>query len=112
VKAIAAIFMFIIAFLSMQPIFSGPPRANKTKCCSKMMKCAKQRQVPAKQCDGNSCNPFMACVYGNFFLAEKAGLNFTNCSLTRRTIIPTNDNRLSDNSSDCWHPPKKEYKLT
>ena len=50
----------------------------------------------------------MACAYGNFYLLEKSGFTFTKLLIDKTRIIPANDNRLSDNISDCWHPPQKQ----
>jgi len=92
----------------MQPMFSSQPVVTKMKCCSKTMKCSKEKEPPAKQCDQNACNPFMACAYGNFYLLEKSGFTFTTLSINKTRIILVNDNRLADNLSDCWHPPRKQ----
>lgn len=110
-KDIASIFLLLIAFLNVQPLFSSKPMVAEMKCCSKTMKCDKQKQAPARECGTNTdaCNPFMSCVYGNFYLVEKTGITFTKLTITKITIIPVNDNRLSDTSSDFWHPPKTVY---
>jgi len=72
-----------------------------------MMKCDKKQKQPSnKTCESNSCNPFMACASGNFYLVEKTGLSFTNLPVNKNRIILVNDNRLSDNLSECWHPPR------
>ncbi len=71
-----------------------------------MMKCSKQKQSPDKQSDNNACNPFMACPYGNFYLSEKTNFDFTNLPIDKIYIIPVNDNRLSENLTQCWHPPQ------
>ena len=72
-----------------------------------MMKCNKQRKPSNKGCEGNACNPFMACVYGNFYALEKTGLTFSNLVTNSIKSIIVDDNRLSDNISECWHPPRK-----
>jgi hypothetical protein len=91
----------------MQPMFSSQPMVTKMKCCSKMMKCNKrEKQQSNKTCEGNSCNPFMACASGNFYLMEKTSLTFTNLPINKKKNILINDNRLSDNLSNCWRPPR------
>jgi len=57
-------------------------------------------------CDGNKCNPFMACALGNFYTIERIfseSLLFPNWN---QKIQPENDNRLATNLSECWHPPE------
>ncbi len=46
-----------------------------------MMNCHKKDQQSGNdnnnKCENNSCNPFMACAYGNFYLAEKSVFTFS-----------------------------------
>ncbi len=78
------------------------------RCCHKMMKCPRKK-APAGgggKCQGNGCNPFMACAFGNFYLLEKGGVEFVLAALRTDKKILINDNRLSSSLSDSWHPPE------
>ena len=110
-KLPASIFLLLLSFLTIQPLFSSIRPVQKKHCCLKMkMNCPKkQSSNDAGKCDGSKCNPFMACASGNFY---NIAMGFTEiCCLDKRSekILPENDNRLSANLSDCWHPP--EYLL-
>jgi len=73
----------------------------------KMMKCpAKKNQSKDNSCTNNSCNPFMACAYGNFFTGAFNAITVRSVSQFREKIAPANDNRITDISPDCWHPPR------
>jgi hypothetical protein len=77
-------------------------------CCHKMTKCPRKSAPTGNggKCQGNGCNPFMACAYGNFYLLEKAGVEFLPAAQQTDKKILINDNRLSSSLSDSWHPPE------
>jgi len=110
VKVIAFIFLSLAAFFTLQPLI-GSQRASPvpSACCSKgMMKCPK-KSPPAsdnKKCRREGCNPFMACAYGNFYMAEKGGIGFLSITPEKKKKMAINDNRLSTNLSESWHPPE------
>ncbi len=108
VKIISSIFLVLATFFIFQPLFSSQQSVTKMKCCEKMMSCHKKKQSPRKACEGMGCNPFMACAYGNFYVVEKSDISFKSLVVSNIKIVPSNDNRLADNLSDCWHPPRKE----
>jgi hypothetical protein len=115
VKIIAFIFIVLAGFLNLQPLISSRPMVSSTmKCCSKTMRCQKKEQQPRTPCANNACNPFMACAYGNFYLLAKNGFEFNYILMRSDRPATINDNRLSDNASDCWHPPRMEapFQLT
>jgi hypothetical protein len=106
VRIIASIFMLLAAFLNVQPLIGSKPMTAAMKCCSKKMKCAQKEKAPRNQCANNSCNPFMACAYGNFFLLAKNAIEFNSMPAKGNRLAALDDKRLSDRVSDCWHPPK------
>jgi len=108
VKIIAFILLLLVGFFSIQPLLSSQSTVAKMKCCSKTMKCHKKKQSASNPCENNACNPFMACAYGNFYLAEKTVFEFTALLINAGRLAPVNDNRLSETLSDCWHPPRSQ----
>jgi hypothetical protein len=128
VKSVAFIFLCLIVFFTMEPLMSsqgmfGPdglivagvkadaktvPGEGGMRCCHKMAKCPKQPSPTGngRKCQGNGCNPFMACAYGNFYLVETTGVAFVLAVQQKDKKIPINDNRLSSSLSDSWHPPE------
>lgn len=110
VKLTASIFMTILSFLVIQPLFSAQKMVVKKDCCSKKQ-CPAEKKQPLGNCQGSGCNPFMPCVYGNFFLTVKThGELHISASETDRLFF-YNDNRVFSKSSDCWHPPKMDPSL-
>src|SRR3954454_552019 len=101
----ASIFFVLVAFLTAEPLIStqgmlsGKPAK---KCCAKMMKCHKGDlpQDSNKKCTDTGCNPFMACSYGNFFLAPESNLNFSYQTTEKKRQTLINDNRLSSGLSE------------
>jgi hypothetical protein len=136
VKCIAFIFFCLTAFLTMEPLMSAKgmlpvnsmlactraaevnttaPGTNSVRmhCCKKKMHCSRQAQPKdgkeggqSDGCQGNGCNPFMACAYGNFYLLEKSATGLLAPSFLLDKQIPANDNRLSSRLSESWHPPE------
>jgi hypothetical protein len=75
-------------------------------CCAKKTCPAEKKHPESKDCRNNGCNPFMPCVYGNFYLPVK---NFPDCTIIRikkEKVFSFDDNRLSSIMDDCWHPPE------
>jgi hypothetical protein len=154
VKCIAFIFLYLTAFLTMEPLLGAkgilpvngmlacsPSSAVRTRildmagmaipmndviapslgitasgdmpCCKHKMHCSRQatqqngkEDGPGKGCQGNGCNPFMACAYGNFYLLEKNSAALTVPALIKEKRTPANDNRLFSHHSESWHPPE------
>lgn len=106
-RILAFIFLVFVGFFIVQPLFSSYKVVVAKKCCNKMMKCNKQTKRTAdKPCGNAGCNPFMACAYGNFYISSHNIISLTLPSLLSLRSIPLDDNRLSEKSSDWWHPPR------
>ena len=102
-KSTAFILLLLVGFSTIQPVLGSHKRVESK--CHKMMKCPRQKEPAGKETD-NACNPFMSCVYGNFYFAEKNIISFEITIPVIDKIAATNDNRLSAKSSECWHPPE------
>jgi hypothetical protein len=109
VKTSASIFFLILSFLTVQPLLSSTKTVEKKHCClKKTMDCLtnKQKSKNTGQCDNNRCNPFMACVSGNFYVVANGPVVSYAALLQKAEIDTVNDNRLASCLSDCWHPPE------
>ena len=104
-KISAFILFLLVGFSTLEPALSYNRKIPVAMKCHKMMKCPKQGKSSDKDRD-NSCNPFMSCVYGNFYFAERNIFFFAIALPVMDKIKATNDNRLSAAISDCWHPPE------
>jgi hypothetical protein len=108
-KISAAIFLLIISFLTVQPLFSSLNRPVKKACCLKIKAdCTAGKQahdIPVR-CDAGKCNPFMACASGNFYTTGKSFAEHSLLFKWTEKIHPQNDNRLAFCLFECWHPPE------
>lgn len=109
-KLAAYIFAFLLSFYTLQPVVSSViNRVTLSGCAKQSHCCKKNRKVPVKKdnCENRGCNPFMGCVYGNFYMTEKSSISFTIFIIPKQKTGIFNDNRIVKNASDCWHPPKE-----
>lgn len=107
-KIVACFFSLLLGFLTVQPILSGREKnAERIECCSPK-KCQKpDSPAPEKNdCASTACNPFMACVLGNFYTNEVFIVQSVSFTVKKQKILAVNDNRLLTRLSDCWHPPE------
>jgi hypothetical protein len=114
----AFILFLLVAFFTMQPLISSRQTAPAMSCCSEMMKCHADKDPSGKppsgkhssgdnsKCQGESCNPFMACAFGNFYLLERNGFDFSGIAPEKEKKMAIDDNRLSKGLSENWHPPE------
>ena len=103
-KSGAFICLFIFSLLTVEPLYSYY-QAEEDMCC--MEECSKESSEEGEEdCENTGCNPFMSCIYGNFFLVEKPYLSVTWFIVPGKKIATVNDNRIVGNLSDCWHPPE------
>jgi hypothetical protein len=109
-KIPACILIFLLAFLTVQPLFSTVEKPSKAmQCCSKAKaKCEKSKGPGEKEkgCENNRCNPFMSCTTGNFYVVESFYTNNSLFAIERIKPFLTDDNRLLTRLSECWHPPE------
>lgn len=108
VKLIAFLCLSLVAFFTVQPLISSQQTPPATPRCNKTMSChpKKHSKQANGKCATDSCNPFMACTYCNFYLAEKYGFTFLFIAPEKEKKIAFNDNRLSASFSESWHPPE------
>ena len=108
-KISATIFILVLSFLTVQPLFSSMHHVEKKTCCMKQkMDCPREKQQSgnAGQCDNNKCNPFMACSSGNFYIAVEGVIESHINTIKSKKILAFDDNRLASCLSDSWHPPE------
>lgn len=103
-KALAYILIFILAFLTIQPVFSaGFEQAAKKECCTKNKTCSN----PEKNAfDQAACNPLRACVYASYFVVVSASTDNPSPVDAIQKLAAVNDNRTASRLSECWHPPR------
>ena len=106
----------IISILMVQPLFSNfsvravKSSCSKTKpakstCCES--KCSKPKPEENKQdCGGDRCNPLMGCTSGNFYVHNYSYISITSLIIPKQKTALVNDNRISKQLTECWHPPE------
>jgi hypothetical protein len=119
-KPAACILLIVWTILLAEPGFSSYHiKALPSSCmkkvevekpsCSKS-KCSKT-STPVKQeenddCKNNRCNPLMSCPTGNFYLSGHPHLAIAPLIILKQKTVLKNDNRISKQLSECWHPPE------
>jgi hypothetical protein len=104
VKVAAFILAFILLFFTIQPLFGTPKEVSKMQCCRKGH-CSKKGEKK-DNCENKGCNPFMACAYGNYFIAVKPFISTIPSIIIKEKRVLIKDNYSSTYLSDCWHPPE------
>ena len=102
----------IFSFFIIQPLFSAQPDQVNKECSSKRQCPFEKKKSDKNECSNNGCNPFMPCVYGNFYLPVKGISAFAMIRIKRDKLFSYDDNRLSSKIYDCWHPPEVGYSLS
>jgi hypothetical protein len=108
-KLTAFLFFCILAFLTLQPAFNFQQLCitEVEDCCEEATCTMSNEELPVDQeCEKQGCNPFMSCVYGNFFLLSKSSYQFPDLTLISQKMETVNDNRVATYLSDCFHPPE------
>ena len=135
-KAGALILTVIWGLLMVQPVFGSftngaikPTCLKKTEAkttckktqprkssCSKPKKrtssctpspCSKPKAGEEKKgCEEERCNPLMSCPAGNFFLFSHTQIAFHSFEPAKAKTRLVNDNRLSKQLTECFHPPE------
>jgi len=114
VKIRAFLFLALVSFFTAQPLMSNlglfiqSPAGTVADCCGKRMDCQSQKSPSNhhRKCAGDACNPFMSCVYGNFFLVTRGSIELPDLTITKEKRTLINDNRLATKFSESWHPPE------
>jgi len=114
-KAGACILAAILSILMVQPLFSNfgtktvkssctQSPANSSHCQNK---CSRPNPQKDKQdCEGDRCNPLMGCPTGNFYAHNYSFILITSLIIPKQKMALVNDNRLSKQLTECWHPPE------
>jgi hypothetical protein len=77
-----------------------PPSCARTKC---------SKQVPTEEkneCETTRCNPLMSCPTGNVYLPIYSQLSIGSLIILKEKTPLVNDNRLSSQLTECFHPPE------
>jgi hypothetical protein len=117
VKIKAFLFLALVGFFTAQPLMSNlglfihAPAGTVADCCGKRMDCQPQKPASnhSRKCAGDGCNPFMSCVYGNFFLVTQGHVDLQDLKPAKEKVTPINDNRLATSFSESWHPPETGF---
>jgi hypothetical protein len=117
VKIMAFLFLALVGFFTAQPLMSNlglfihTSAGTVADCCGKRLDCQPQKPASdhSRKCAGDECNPFMSCVYGNFFLVTKGSVDLPGLVLLKKVKTPVNDNRLATSYSESWHPPEAGF---
>lgn len=115
-KGYALFFTAIISILIVEPFFYGLKvnavfatyRADMVETSSSCKKtCSKSTEKEDKEdCEGSFCNPLLGCPAGNFYVHSYSYIRFTTITGTKQEIVIANDNRISRQLTECWHPPE------
>jgi hypothetical protein len=93
---------------STQKIYAGKMKCTSGMCCAK--KHSTKKPVKKENEDPcTKCNPFMACVYGNYFVNELPFEHSAILLILSTKIVPVNVKIISFYTADCWHPPKQFF---
>lgn len=87
-------------------MFSNSNAEPAESSCRKT-KCNKSKPTEDKKdCETNRCNPLMACPAGNFYLLGYSHISIATLILPKQKTTLVNDNRVSTQLTECWHPPE------
>ncbi|SRR5258706_13734890 len=115
-KAGAYILAAIVSILLIQPLFinigakvalssCSEGKASKSSCCRN--KCSKpKREDKGRDCEGDRCNPLMGCPSGNFYVHNYTCISMISWIIPKQKTALVNDNRISNQLTECWHPPE------
>jgi hypothetical protein len=115
-KGGAFILAAILGVLIVQPILIGfgaidvnssysKSKTSQSSCCQS--KCSKPKpQEDKRDCEGGRCNPLMGCPTGNFYIHNYAYISITSVIIPKQRTALFNDNRISKQLTECWHPPE------
>ena len=96
------------ANLSIKSVYSSPcSKKQKPESSCAKSKCNKPTENDDKnECEKNRCNPLMSCPTGNFYLYGQSWMGVPPFAFSKQKKVLTNDNRIQEQPSGCWHPPE------
>ena len=124
-RATACLFAIVLAVLMVQPAFTNfTGKAASSTCtrdkpvketcqkkeptktsCTKT-KCSKPTSKSNKKCSTEHCNPLLGCPSGNFYVHNYFLISLSSFILLKQKPILVNDNRISKQLTECFHPPE------
>lgn len=78
----------------------------KSSCCSKTLCEVPGDSEEENDCEGMDCNPLMSCPGGNFYFHNPSSFAIAPYIIAKQKMSLRNDNRISKNLAECWHPPE------
>jgi hypothetical protein len=106
VKIVTSVFLFLLVFLTVQPLFPAKERDTAFSCAHRMQCPMKKHSKDQNKREAGGCNPFMACTDGNFFVFDPDKKDAPVTVVKREKIPAINDFRLASCPKSCWHPPE------
>lgn len=97
--------------LIAQPLIASTCKVEEQcysdKCCKKKGYNDKNSKEESKE-----CNPCMNCPFCNLFIVTKSAISLDVIIPGKEKPFAKNDNRIIQNQSGCWHPPRYENLIT
>ncbi len=125
-RPVAFLLAIILSTLMVQPAFTNfRMKADNSSCtknkpvkpaCSKKKtvtttcsknKCSRPKTPESgNNCGADRCNPLLGCPSGNFYLLNHSYISLPSFIIFKQKNILVNDNRISKQLTECWHPPE------
>ena len=111
-KAIAFIFTLILGVVILRPPFTQVNAQEAMNVCLKedATSCSKMGcdmpEEQQKDCESNSCDARLCCLFGNFYLHPYSSISMASLLIPKPMMAIVNDNRISKSLAECWHPPE------
>jgi len=85
-------------------------KEQEQTCCKASICKMKMPEQPVNErgCDMSVCNPFMSCLYGNFFIISDFRQPLLSIDLKENASRIFNEDALTDQPNDFFHPPEFE----
>ena len=91
---------------SKAPVSSCNKKKIVSPGCSKK-KCGNPSKSKGKdECNNGGCNPTLGCSSGNFYIHHNFQISIISWLAPKQKTVVTDDNRIINNMSECWHPPE------
>lgn len=111
---LASLFVLVLALLHLQPLLGNSGFKDKegqscASSCQKKSACNNKDESSdeEKGCPIQACNPFVPCAMSSCcYIIENFFPGINDLPVPKITQFVFDDNRLLNQSSDCWHPPE------
>ena len=89
-----------------KPVKSTCQKKKTTKKSCAKSKCSKPISKSKEKCSKEHCNPLLGCPSGNFYIHNYSLISLTSFIVFKQKPIWVNDNRISKQLTECFHPPE------